>query len=118
MQSLRDALTQSRDRGLAIGHFNVSDWVLLKAVREAAQELRVPVVVGASEGERTFFGVRQIAAVVKSWREECDCPIFLNADHTHSLPSAIEAAKAGFDAIVYDLSALPFEQNVRQTKEA
>src|ERR1700729_218305 len=100
------------------GHFNVSDWVLLKAVLEAAQELRVPVVVGASEGERTFFGVRQIAAVVKSWREECDCPIFLNADHTHSLPNAIEAAKAGFDAIVYDLSALPFEQNVRQTKEA
>jgi fructose-bisphosphate aldolase, class II len=118
MQSLRDALKQSRDRGVAIGHFNVSDWVLLKAVLEAAQELRVPVVVGASEGERTFFGVRQIAAVVKSWREESDCPIFLNADHTHSLPNAIEAAKAGFDAIVYDLSALPFEQNVRQTKEA
>jgi fructose-bisphosphate aldolase, class II len=118
MQGLRDALKQSRDHGVAIGHFNVSDWVLLKAVLEAAQELRVPVVVGASEGERTFFGVRQIAAVVKSWREECDCPIFLNADHTHSLPNAIEAAKAGFDAIVYDLSALPFEQNVRQTKEA
>jgi len=118
MQGLRDALKQSRDDGVAIGHFNVSDWVLLKAVLESAQQLRVPVVVGASEGERRFFGVRQIAAVVKSWREECDCPIFLNADHTHSLPNALEAAKAGFDAIVYDLSALPFEQNVRQTKEA
>jgi fructose-bisphosphate aldolase, class II len=31
---------------------------------------------------------------------------------------AVEAAKAGFDAIVFDLSALPFEQNVRQTKAA
>jgi fructose-bisphosphate aldolase class II len=118
MQGLRDALKQSRNDGVAIGHFNVSDWVLLKAVLESAQELKVPVVVGASEGERKFFGVRQIAAVVKSWREECDCPIFLNADHTHSLANAVEAAKAGFDAIVYDLSALPFEQNVRQTKEA
>jgi fructose-bisphosphate aldolase, class II len=118
MQSLRDALARSRKDAVAIGHFNVSDWVLLKAVLESAQDLKVPVVVGASEGERTFFGVRQIAAVVKSWREECDCPIFLNADHTHSLPNALEAAKAGFDAIVYDLSALPFEQNVRQTKEA
>src|SRR5262249_17982305 len=48
----------------------------------------------------------------------CDCPIFLNADHTHSLAKAVEAARAGFDAIVFDLSALPFEQNVRQTKEA
>src|SRR5207249_3557747 len=51
-------------------------------------------------------------------REEFDFPIFLNADHTHSLARAVEAAKAGFDAIVFDLSALPFEQNVRQTNEA
>ena len=118
MQSLRDALEQSERDGVAIGHFNVSDWVLLKAVLASGQELKVPVVVGASEGEREFVGVRQIAAVVHSLREECDCPIFLNADHTHSLPKAVEAAKAGFDAIVFDLSALPFEQNVRQTKEA
>ena len=55
---------------------------------------------------------------MRSLREEWGCPIFLNADHTHSLAKAVEAAKAGFDAIVFDLSALPFEQNVRQTKEA
>jgi Fructose-bisphosphate aldolase class-II len=42
----------------------------------------------------------------------------LNADHTHSLAKAVEAARAGFDAIVFDASTLPFEQNVRQTKEA
>jgi fructose-bisphosphate aldolase class II len=51
-------------------------------------------------------------------REELDFPIFLNADHTHSLPNAVAAAKAGFDAIVFDLSALPLEENVRQTKAA
>jgi len=44
-------------------------------------------------------------------------PIFLNADHTHSLSKGIDAAKAGFDSIVFDLSALPFDENVRQTKE-
>ena len=31
MQSLRDALEHSERDGVAIGHFNVSDWVLLKA---------------------------------------------------------------------------------------
>jgi fructose-bisphosphate aldolase class II len=118
MRGLRDALEQSEKDGVAIGHFNVADWVLLKAVLASGQELKVPVVVGASEGEREFFGVRQIAALVRSLREECGCPIFLNADHTHSLEKAAEAARAGFDAIVFDLSALPFEQNVRQTKEA
>ena len=55
---------------------------------------------------------------MRSLQEESDSPIFLNADHTHSLAKAIEAANAGFDAIVFDLSALPFEQNVYQTKEA
>jgi fructose-bisphosphate aldolase, class II len=118
MRNLRDALQRAQQRGVAIGHFNIADSVQLKAVLAAAQELNVPVLVGVSEGEREFIGVRQIAALVRSLREELDFPIFLNADHTHSLPNAIAAAKAGFDAIVFDLSALPFEENVRQTKEA
>jgi fructose-bisphosphate aldolase, class II len=118
MHGFRDVLEQSQKDRVAIGHFNVGDWVLLKAVLASSRELKVPVVVGASEGEREFLGVRQLAALVRSLREEWGCPIFLNADHTHSLAKAVEAAEAGFDAIVFDLSALPFEQNVRQTKEA
>ena len=118
MHNLRDVLEQAQANGIAVGHFNVSDLVLLKAVFSSAQELKVPVLVGASEGERKFIGTRQLAALVRSLREEFDYPIFLNADHTHSLEKGIEAAKAGFDAIVFDLSALPFEENVRQTKEA
>ena len=118
MHVLRDILQQAEKNGIAVGHFNVSDLVLLKAVFASAQELKVPVLVGASEGERKFVGTRQIAALVRSLREEFDYPIFLNADHTHSLEKGIEVAKAGFDAIVFDLSALPFEENVRQTKQA
>jgi fructose-bisphosphate aldolase, class II len=118
MDLLRNVLEQAQENGVAIGHFNVADLVLLKAAFAAAQELQVPVIVGASEGEREFMGVRQIAVLVRSLRDEFDFPIFLNADHTHSLDKAIKAAKAGFDSIVFDLSALPFQENVRQTKEA
>jgi fructose-bisphosphate aldolase class II len=118
VHGLREILEQAQKNGMAVGHFNVADLILLKAVFAAARELNVPVIVGASEGEREFMGVRQIAALVRSLREEFDSPIFLNADHTHSLAKAIEAARAGFDSIVFDLSALPFEENLRQTKEA
>jgi fructose-bisphosphate aldolase, class II len=118
MQQLRSILERAQQDGVAIGHFNVADSVLLKAVFDAARELKVPLMVGASGGERQFFGVQQLAAVVRSLREEFDFPIFLNADHTHSLEDALEAAKAGFDAVVFDLSALPFEQNALQTKQA
>jgi fructose-bisphosphate aldolase, class II len=118
MFGLRDVLEQAQKDHVAVGHFNVADLVMLKAVFAAARELKVPVMVGVSEGEREFLGVRQIAALVRSLREEFDYPIFLNADHTHSLAKAVEAAKAGFDSIVFDLSALPIADNVRQTTEA
>jgi fructose-bisphosphate aldolase, class II len=118
MKSLRDLLQEAQQSRRAIGHFNISDLVLLKAVFGAARGLNVPVLVGLSEGEREFVGTRPIAAFVRTLREEFDYPIFLNADHTHSLAKGIEAAKAGFDAIVFDLSALPLEENARQTKQA
>jgi len=118
MYTLREILAKAQASGAAVGHFNVADLVLLKAVFASARELKVPVLVGASEGERDFMGTRQLAAWVGSLREEFDFPIFLNADHTHSLAKAMEAVKAGFDMIVFDRSSLPFEQNVRETREA
>jgi fructose-bisphosphate aldolase class II len=118
MRSLSQLLKQSQVSGVAIGHFNVSDIVLLKGVVSSALELQVPVMVGVSEGERKFIGTRQIAALVSSLREEFDFPIFLNADHAHSLESAVEAARCGFHAITFDRSALPFEQNISETQQA
>ena len=118
MKSLRDCLQQAEQDHQAVGHFNISDFVALKAVFSAAQELKVPVIVGLSEGEREFLGTAQIAAFVRSLRQEFDFPVFLNADHTHSLTKGLEAAKAGFDSIVFDLSALPFDENIRQTQQA
>lgn len=118
MDSLRSVLTLLEKEGTALGHFNVADLVLVKSVLAAAAEIGVPVMVGASEGERAFFGTHELAAVVKSLRDQSGLPVFLNADHTHSLTKAVEAVKAGFDSVVADFSALPFEENVSRTKEA
>lgn len=76
MHSLRDLLKKSQEAGVAIGHFNISDLVLLKAVVTAARELNLPVLVGLSEGERQFVGTRPIAAFVRSLRDEFDFPFF------------------------------------------
>jgi len=116
--SLRDALTHLERKVAGLGHFNVSDLVTFKAVAAAAADTGLPVLVGASEGEREFFGTRQLAALVKSLREQTGLPLFLNADHTHSLEKAVEAAKAGFDSVSIDFSALNFDQNVANTNRA
>jgi fructose-bisphosphate aldolase, class II len=118
MEGLRDVLREAQQTRVAIGHFNVSDLAGLKAVFEAARELHVPIIVGLSEGERAFMGVRLAGAATKALREEYDYSIFLNADHTHTLTSAEEAARAGFDSIVFDRSELPFDENILETKRA
>jgi ketose-bisphosphate aldolase len=118
MDSLREILSRTQREGVALGHFNVADLSMLKGVLAAARELAVPVLVGASEGEREFLGTRQLALLLKSLREEVGSPVFLNADHTHSLGKAVEAAQAGFDSAVMDFSALPLEENIRKTREA
>ena len=118
METLRSILQKAQSERVAIAHFNVSDFLLTKSVVYAARETNRPVVIGLSQGERDFMGVKQIVALVDSFREEFNLPLFLNADHTHSLSKAVEAAKAGFNSVVFDMSSLPFDENIRQTREA
>ena len=118
MKTFREVLADADARHVAVGHFNISDLAALNAIFAAARTLQLPVLIGVSEGEREFIGVRQAAALIKSYRDTYDYPIFLNADHTHSLDKAKEAAEAGFDEIVFDNSQLSMEQNIENTKEA
>jgi fructose-bisphosphate aldolase, class II len=131
MKTLREILADADARHVAVGHFNISELGTLKGIWEAAQELskeatakngtptQFPILIGVSEGEREFIGVKQCVALIRSLREQYDYPIYLNADHTHSLDKVREAAEAGFDEILFDGSGLPsFDENLKQTLEA
>jgi fructose-bisphosphate aldolase class II len=125
MKTLRETLADANAGHVAIGHFNISELGTLKGIFAAAQELsksagmQLPILIGVSEGEREFIGVRQAVALVHGLREQYDSPIFLNADHTHSLDKVREAAEAGFDEILFDGSGLPsLDENIKQTLEA
>lgn len=117
MKTLKQIIQEAESDKKAIGHFNISECAALKGIFQSAQELNVPVIIGVSEGERDFIGVKRIALLVKSLREEFNYPIFLNADHTHSLEKIKEAVEAGFDAVLFDGGKLPFEENIKKTKE-
>jgi fructose-bisphosphate aldolase class II len=118
MESLREVLVKADRERIAIGHFNFSELAAFNAIVAAAQELRVPAMVGVSEGERAYVGVAQAAALVRSVRESYGLPIFLNADHTHSIEKAEQAARAGFDEIIFDGSATPLAENIADTTKA
>ncbi|MBI4385619.1 class II fructose-bisphosphate aldolase [Candidatus Parcubacteria bacterium] len=117
MQNTRVLFEQARQERWAIGQFNVSDNEQLRAVVETAGKLKSPVILGTSEGERKFWGLKQVVALVQSWREQTGLPIILNADHSKSFETAKEACDGGYDAIHIDASDKPFEENLKITKQ-
>lgn len=117
MKTLRETVTEAREKKVAVGHFNISDSDQLWGVFRAAQSLGVPVIIGVSEGERDFIGVKEASALVKSIRDEFNYPIYLNADHTYSFEKVKEAIDAGFDSVIIDGAKLPIEENIKLTKQ-
>jgi fructose-bisphosphate aldolase, class II len=115
MQPLRDVISDTSSRGGVIWHFNFSEFTALKAAARVARELNVPIIMGLSEGERDFVGVREAVALIKSYRAE-GIRIYLNADHTKTFEGVKAAVEAGFDAVIFDGSALPLAENIRETK--
>ncbi len=101
----------------AIGAFNAATIETLKAIVFAAQKLKSPVMVEASHGEATYFGVVELAKVVRTMEQSYGVPVILNLDHAPSYESCLEAMGAGFDYIHFDGSKLPIAENIKITKQ-
>ena len=115
--NLKDYLDKSLKEGWALPHFNISDAVTFAGICEAAKELGSPLLIGTSEGERKFIGLRQAVGMIKAYREEYKLTIFLNADHHRSISAAQEAVDAGYDSVHIDLSVAKLEENIAGAKE-
>src|SRR3989344_6707863 len=111
-------LQQARLSHTAIGHFNFATADVLRGIVQATQDAGAPaVMVGTSEGEADFIGLKEAVALVRALREEYGFPVFLNADHFKSFEKCKEAIDAGYDSIIIDASKLPNEENITLTKQ-
>lgn len=117
MNTLRQYIKEAEEKGVAIGHFNISNLEALHGIYNAAKKLNVPVVIGVSEGEEAFVGLEEAVALVQTIRERDNYPIFLNADHHASFESVKACIDAGFDMVIIDAAKLPYEENVAVTKQ-
>lgn len=117
MKTLREYIHDAREKGVAIGHFNISNLEALKGIVNAAKKLNVPVIIGVSEGERDFVGLNEAVALVTTLREHLQHPIFLNADHSYSYERVKEAVEAGFDMVIIDNAKLPMDENIALTRK-
>ncbi|MCB9820626.1 class II fructose-bisphosphate aldolase [Candidatus Nomurabacteria bacterium] len=117
MKTLREYIKEADEKGVAIGHFNISNLEALHGIYNAAKSLDLPVIIGVSEGEEAFVGTEVAVAMVKAIRETDNYPIFLNADHHYSFEGVKKAIDAGFDSVIIDAVKLPYEENVALTKK-
>ncbi len=117
MKKLIEYVREAEEKKVAIGHFNISNLEGLWGIFNAARKLNVPVIIGVSEGERDFIGIKQVRALVTSLQQEFDYPIFLNADHSYSLDRVKTVVDAGFDAAIFDGAKLGTEENIAITKQ-
>lgn len=115
--SLKETIQKAEKDKRAVGHFNISDTEGLWAIFNAARSLEVPVIIGVSEGEREFIGLKQAVALISNLRDQYDYPIYLNADHTYSFEKVKEAIDAGCDSVIFDGTKLSLEENIKTTKK-
>ena len=112
-----EVISDYKQKGKAIAHFNISNLDQARAICDVAEELKQPVIIGASEGERAYMGVKMVRALVDELNQEYTIPIFLNADHTYSLEKVQEVIEAGYDSVIVDGAKLPYEENVALVKQ-
>lgn len=123
VKSLREYINESQEKGVAIGHFNISNLETFHGVYNAAKKLSVevgypiPFIIGLSEGEEDFIGKNEAIGLIKEVRIKENYPIFLNADHHYSFERVKASIDAGFDSVIIDCANLSFEDNVKNTKE-
>lgn len=117
MKTLREYVSEAMEKRVAIGHFNISNIEGFWAVVRAGRELNVPIIIGVSEGERSFIGVSQVKALIDSYVRETGQPVFLNADHTYSFDKVKEVVDARYDSVIYDGTEQSFDDNVAATKK-
>ncbi len=117
MKSLREYINEAGEKGVAIGHFNISNLEGFHGIYNAAKKLNLPVIIGVSEGEEFFVGLTEVVALVRAIRQRDNYPIFLNADHHASFDRVKACIDAGFDMVIIDGAHLPYEENVALTKK-
>lgn len=101
----------------AIGAFNVDNVDILKAVLDAAEETRSPVIIALSSGALDFIGKDYVRPMIDAALKSITVPVVLHLDHGKSIELCKQCVDLGFSSVMIDASSKPFEENIKITKE-
>jgi len=108
--------------GYAIPAYNFNNMEQLQAIIIGCSETHSPVILQVSKGAREYANqtlLRYMAmGAVKMAREMgSNIPIALHLDHGDSFELAKSCIEFGFSSVMIDGSHLPYEENVKLTKQ-
>lgn len=108
----------AREHGRGAGAFNVIQIEHAQAIVAGARQARAPVILQLSENAVRYHGaLRPIAAAARAVAEAAETPVALHLDHATDDGLVREAVALGFGSVMYDASALGYEDNVATTAE-
>ncbi len=110
------ALAMKRDCG--IGAFNTPNLECLNAVLDAAEILNVPVIISHAELHESVSPLAVIGPVMVQAAKKAKVPVCVHLDHCETLSYMEQALEMGFTGVMYDGSALSYEENVANTRLA
>ena len=105
------------EKGYAIPAINANGgtYDLARAILEAANELRSPIIIQAYEPNLEYRGYDYFTLLVKHLAADMDIPVCLSLDHGKSIESVMRAVKAGFTHVMFDYAGFPIEENIENT---
>lgn len=109
-------LIPARAKRYAVPAFNVNNLEILKAVMAAAEKYASPVIIQTSEGAIQYAGMDYLLAMV-GVAAKSKIPVVMHLDHGKDLTIVRQAIRSGYTSVMYDGSALPYAENVRNTKK-
>lgn len=116
LYNMTDLLKPTLEHHFAVPAFNTSSNMILTASVEVAEELNAPVIIEIHPDELSFVKESFIAAV-RAEAHSAHVPVCIHLDHGANFADVMRAIGCGFTSVMIDGSALPFEENVAQTKK-
>jgi fructose-bisphosphate aldolase class II len=110
-------LFESYDSSFAYPAFNTQNLETTLGIVQAAEELDTPVILATSEGTAGYAGLETIAGIVKSVASRSKAAIVLHFDHGKDIGRIQHAIDLGYSSVMIDHSYLPFEENMRDTRQ-
>ena len=109
--------------GYAIPAYNFNNMEQLQAIVQAAVETKSPVILQVSKGARAYANatlLRYMAQGAVEYAKELGCEkpqIVLHLDHGPNFEVCKDCIDSGFSSVMFDGSALPYDENVAETKK-